>query len=645
MAEFTIDSLRGGMNNTDPQVSLPEDQCILAENVEYIDSLLGERRKGTIAISLPSDISARDRVTFSHRDVPTSDPTASVLWLLGVTGTATAKLCRKTTSWSTVTISDTPTLTGFYQYQWQAVSLHGKTFFAYKSDQNRLHVYDGTSMRRVGIIAPTAAPTAVDTAGAGTFAGTRYYQVRFTTQSSGVTLLRSEPSAVLTKAPSGANTGLIITKPSSGSEGETHWELEASTDNTDFYVLATTLVGTTTVTDTTDFSTGYVAYDLSEDIEDYSLIPSARYLTVDEDRLVWAGSWETAAMDSRVGWTPVFNDPGSGNDERFETDTDPFVDLDASLNGAITGISEPTFGSIWVFKQNAIYKLTRSGQRTQAYAADKYTEALGAIHGSVHSGLDESGQPCIYFLDHEQGPCRIGIGGIKRCGEDIRKTWELMSVDATAVVASCLYYPFKKQMIWNLAISGGNSPSTSLVLHVDKARPFPDGVRKGWSLWTGNRAKALSMVLYADNIDSNTTCSRTLVPYITLEGLGLVHRCDTGTTDNSVAYTATITSRPYYLRTVLNKFTVMTAAVLAKAIASSAITVKCLRDFGIETTVTVSDKSLAATGTETDVIVNLDEFKGAELKTVQVQFVDPTTVSAQWQLNGIHLRLSDGQKS
>jgi len=644
--DLVISSLRGGMNNTDPSIALPEDQCILIQNAELIDSMLGERRLGTTAISLPADITARDRVTFLYRHLPTSDEADSELWVLGVTGTTTAVLVKKTTSWSTITVSDTVTLTGFSQYRWQAVSLHGKLFLAYDSNVDRLHVYDPTisttALRRVGLDNPAAAPTAADD-GAGAIENARYYRVRYAVQVSGTTVIRSEPSAVLTYDPT-ATDGVIVTKPAGISESETHWELEASTDNSNFYRIATTVVGTTTYTDTTADGTGYTSGTLSEDTGDYELIPSARYLSVDDDRLIWAGSWEDDDFAARVGWTPVFGADGVGNDERFETDTDPFKDLDTYEGGPITGLSEPMFGGIWVFKQHSIYKLTRTGLRTNAYDSDKYTDALGAVHGSVVSGIDETGSPCIYFLDHEQGPCRIGVGGIKRCGEDIRTTWSDISVDANAVVCSSLYYPTKKQVYWNIAVDGGNTPTERLVLHTDKARTFNDGIRKGWAIWTGNIATALSMCLYADNIDDNAARSFTLVPFIGLTGLGLVHRCDTGNTDNTVAYTATITTKPYWLKSILQKFRVHAAALIAKAVASSQITVACLRDFEIETTATVTDTSLAATGTETNVIAYLDDLIGNEMSVAQIQFTDPTTVSAQWQLNQFSMREETAQK-
>src|SRR3990167_2869256 len=270
---LSVLSLRGGMNNSDPAIGLPDDQAVLMENVEIVESMLGERRRGTTTVSIPTDISTQDRVTFLYRHLPSDDETLAELWAYAVTGSTSSALNRKTTSWSTVTIDDAASLAGFSQFRWQGASLHGKLFLAYDSTVDRLHVWDGTSLRRAGLAEP-AAPTGADT-GSGSFSGTRYYRVRYTEQVSGVTVRRSEPSDSLTFSPSGSGTGVVVTKPAAISEGETHWELEASFDDTNFYVIATTLVETTTVTDSTAYTTGYAdTFTLSEDVGDYALIPS-----------------------------------------------------------------------------------------------------------------------------------------------------------------------------------------------------------------------------------------------------------------------------------------------------------------------------------------------------------------------------------
>ena len=647
MPDFTIRSLRGGMNNTDPAIGLAEDQCVLAQNVEFVESLLGERRKGTSAVTLPAFLSAHDKITFLHRHLPTDEDGAAELWALGVTGTSSASLGYKTGSWQAeVTIPDTPTLSGDKPFRWQGQTLHGKLFLAYKSAVDRLHVWNGTSVRRVGLAAPGAAPTSAD-AGSGSLTGTRYGRVRFVEIDGSTVVRRGEPSAVKTHSPSGSGASITWTKPADISEGETHWEIELSVDNVNFYRMARIVVGTSTHSDTVDYASGYATQTdavLSEDIGDYALIPSPRYLTADEDRLIWAGSWEDSDLGSRVGWTPVFGADGAGNDERFETDTDPYKDLDTYEGGIITGLSSPVLGAVWVFKTRGIYKLVRTGRRTNAYNVIKYSDALGAVHGSVVTGFTADGQPCVYFIDPVQGPCRAGLGGILRCGDDVRATWETLNLNATDVVCSSLYYPAKRQVHWNLAVSSGDTPTTRLVLHVDRSVTLPDGVRRGYALWTGNVAKALCMCLFADNIEANTTRSLRLVPFIGLEGLGYVHLCDTGYQDNSVAYTATITTKPYALGNLQHEFEVTSGTLLATEDDSAQVTVKVLRDFALETTATVSDIALAGAGSETQVIKYLDNLIGAEMKVAQFQMTDVAAPAANWAVNQLSLTGELGQR-
>ncbi len=645
---WVLQSLRGGLNNSDPAINIPDDQCVAANNVEFNKSLLGERRRGTSAITVSASMT-KERITFLSRHLSTVDETAAQLWILGVTGTASYRLDYKDTSWHNVTIADTVSLAGFDQYRWQAVSLHGKQFFAFNSDVDRLHCYDPalapTTLRRVGLAAPAAAPTGADTAAGGTFTQTRYYRVRGATLSGTVVLQRSEPSAVLTFAPVGTKTGITVTKPTMPGEGETHWELEASLDNVNFYRIARTVVGTTTFDDTTNATTGYaVTYPLSEDIGDYTLLGSARYLTVDADRLVWAGSYEDDTLGSRVGWTPVGHSTGNGNDERQELDTDPTLDLDGYEGGSITGLSSPAAGSFFAFKATHIYKLVRTGSRRAAYDVVVISKERGALHGSVVQGVDQLGRACIYFLDPNVGPCRYGANGLEWCGSDIRETWALVNKEATQVLCSGIYDPINRQVIWNIATGSANIPSLGIVLQTDSVRSTEDGTKRGWATWDGNRTKALAMCLFSDNIEAGTARSRTLRPFIALEGLGLVHICDTGTTDNSVAYTASITTKPYVLTTILDKMTIMAGTILGKAVTSAAVLVQIVRDFAVETSAGVT-VSFTAAGSETVKFVPMDNQSMAEATVVQFKITDDATNAARWELHQLALKTSKGQTS
>lgn len=636
MPDFTISSLRGGMNDSDPPIALPNDQCVLAENAEFIKSMLGERRRGSTAVDISgSDLVGNDRITFLHRHTPTSTNADSELWALGVTGTASSDLCRKTTTWAAVSPVDAITLTGGYQYQLSAQSLHGKLFVSYKSGQDRLHVWDGSAFRRTGLAEP-ADPTAGDD-GSGSFTGTRYYRIRYTVQSGGTTLRRSEPSNALMFVPSGSGSGVVVTKPASISESETHWELEASIDNANFYRIATTVVGTTTVTDTTAYNTGYaLTGTLSEDIGDYSLIPSGRFLTADEDRLLVAGSFEDASMASRVSWTPVFNDPGDGNDERLPIDTDNFIDLDGAEGGALTGLSESVNGYIHAFKQNHIYRLVRTGIRTKAYEAVTLTKQRGALPGSIVSGVDQSGRPCIYFLDPSVGPCRIGTNGIQSCGADIRETWRTVNVNAANVIARATFYPDARQVHWWVATDDADIPNLRLVLQTNEMRDTADGARRGWSIWTGPSSEALAVCMFSDNIDDNTARNNSLRPFIGVEDASLIQRTDTGDDDNGTEYAARIVTKPYTPVGILHRFGVMAGSLLAKAQADASIEVKVTRDFGLEQHTVSAD--LDPTGSETHVIKHLDDLSFAELRVVQVEFADPDTPGERWELDQLALK-------
>lgn len=645
--DIFIKSLRGGMNDSDPSISLPDDQCVLAQNVEFNRSMLGERRKGSTAITLPASISSHERVPFLYRHLPSTDETAAELYVAGLTGTSSLTLSRKTTSWTDVTVIDTPNLTGFYPYQWAAASIHNKLFLAYKSGSDRLHIVEGTTMRRAGLAEP-AAPTGANS-GSGTYTGTRYIRVRYVTVSGSTVLLRSEPSDTLTFAPSGSGTGVTVTRPALISEGETHWEVEFSVDNANFYRLSDSrvAVATTTYVDTTAYSSGYATLTgavLSEDIGDYALLPSARYLTVDEDRLIYGGSWEVAALASRVGWTPVYGADGVGNDERSETDTTPYKDLDGLEGGPLTGLSAPVVGSVWAFKLGHIYKLVRSGRRTNAYEAMAYTKKRGALHGSVVEGVDHAGQPVLFFLDPLVGPCMLGPEGLLTAGRDIRETWKTVNIDATKVVCSGLFYPENQQVHWCIATSGANVPNKRIVLHTRNIRHSGgiEALSGGWAIWTGNTSGALAQCLFSENIEDGTARNRVLRPFVGLEGNGLVHRMDTADDDNGTEYSSRIVTKPYIIYGLMKKFGIASATMLAKAISGASVVMTAIRDFGLEEPVTKTI-TFTATGSETDVIKHIDDFSCAELDVVQIELEDPGTPGPRWELNLLVLKERDEQ--
>lgn len=647
MSDVLIESLRGGLNE-DPPISLRGDQCVIALNVDFVDSKLGERRRGSIAIDVSgSALASCDRVIWKYEHYPTTDPADVQLWALGITdGTPdVATLAYKDTSWHTVAMPDPPTIDGSSEYQMQGQSLHGKLFLAYKSAVDRLHVWDGTQLRRVGLAEPNP-PTAVDQ-GSGSVVGDRSYRVRFTTQVGGITVRRSEPSESLSHSPSSAGS-VQVTRPALLGEGETHWELEVSLDETNYYVLATVAVGTTTFDDGTDSTTNLAdLYELSEDIGDYTLIPSVKYLSADEDRLMGAGAWENADDASSVLWTPVHTADGIGNDERLESDTDPTLGLDNYDGGAITGLSANVSGYVFAFKQLHVYQLTRTKIRTRAYNAIPLTKQRGAIPGSVVEAFDPYGQPIAFALDPDIGPIRIGgEHGVEPCGRDLIRTWETVNLDAT-VVARGLYFPEKLQIHWWIATGTSEFPNTRIVLHTNLMRwADTDGWRGGWAIWDGPSASVYSAVMFPANIDDDAARSRYRVPFIGVEGDGLIWRTDTGDDDNGEAYHASLRSRPIVAGNLLHQFEAQDGALLALANDDARIDLSIIvtSEDGV-TTKTVPGIDLTPGEHETDrVIRGLDGLGIAEANYLQFQIDDVESPQARWQLELIGLKQSGGQR-
>jgi hypothetical protein len=604
-----------------------------------------------------------DVTTWMYRHLPVNDEGEAELWALTQSLTTASNVLtrRKKTAWETIVPNDLIDSEDTRGHRLSAQTLHGKLFLAYKSQGaiDRLHVHDGVSLRRCGLAEP-AAPSVANT-GSGTFNTTRYYRVRYK-YVSGNTVLRSEASDVTTFAPSGSGSAARITKPATINENETHWEVEASLNNADFYRIATVVVGTTTYDDSTSAAVGYAANPVSADPGDYSNIPSGKFLSADQDRLIIAGSWETASEASRVRWTPVFNDPtGDGNDERLELDTDPYLDLDGFEGGEITGMSRAVNGYIFVFKRSHIYRLVRTGQRNMAYDAVPITKARGALPGSLVEAINQAGQPSLYFLDQSVGPTRLSANGLQWCGRDIQTLWQRVNVNAK-VPCHGVYYNNKRQLHYWLALDGSDYPNAKIVLHVNEMRDTDEGGRRGWvTVAKDNRiATAHCSIMFASNIDTTDPRSFSLVPLIGKEKwtVGLttirdyIQRCDTGGTDahtandTDSAYRAVITTKPFALAGLLNQHEIKSGVLLTKAASepNGSVFIKLIQDFGkVEKMV---DATLyVETSNETHSIQQLDDLHLAELRTLQISMgdlddnVDPPDT---WELHRLQLKVTGG---
>lgn len=635
--DLTIAKLTGGMNDALNMASLREDQCTNATNVEFFEATCGERRNGCDPVGLTdAGFAGLAAVVHLSQWFPTGDPTDAEWFAVAATVSGSVVISRRLRplaggTWSQITpvdaISTTSTWTlslpNIYRIQAQpSQGIQALNFIAYASAVDRLHVWNGTTLRRSGLSQPVNSPLVVDY-GAGSYAGTRYLRIRYIEMdSSGSVIRRSEPSTSTMFAPSGSGAATTITRPSLLGEGETHWELEGSADNSLFYRLGRVPVSGNTTNDAIQTALGYAAAGpLSEDIGDYLTIPSVAYVAVDEDRLIVAGHQTDQTRMSSVYWTPRITDPGVGNNERLPLDVNNTLNLDNSEGGPITGLTSTINGIGHIFKWSRIYPYIRTNDISKAYEIGSISTTIGALPGSVVRGQDENGSACDYFLDPAIGPCRVALRGIEII-TGLRNTWDRINTNAHGIIAHGVYYHSKQQVHWWVAADGGSTPSLKFVLQVDQTRRSEGNTVEGcWALGTGRIAAAYCSALLTEPVTIAGVGSLSTRPFIGLTTPDFVQRCDVNSTDALVPYTPTITTRPFLLNGLLGKWGAMVGTLLASANATRPIKVKLIRDMGKETTEPVS-VDLSPEGVETLVIKEMDDLHLSTAHAIQIQITE-----------------------
>ncbi len=622
--DLVIQSLRGGQNDTDLPHLLEDDQCQSATNVEFYYSALGERRLGCVPYDLTgSGLTAQDIIVHGAERFPNNDINNPEKWLIAfdVPDDFGVVASQYQGVWTAVTPKD-PIL-GLIPdiFQIRSQQLDGKLFIAYASGVDRLHVVDRMGVfRRTGLAQP-AAPVVTDE-GADAFVTTRYYRVRYIEKSGTVILRRSEPSNTTTFNPSGAGMGAHIARPALISEGETHWEVEASADNANFFRIQTVAVSVMSYNDETNLAMAQynTLGPASEPIGNYLLQPSARFIIADEDRLIMAGHWTDVDKKSRVSWTPVFADPGVGNDERLplSSNGDNFEDLDNYDGGELTGLGQVSVGTWYAFKWSRIYKMTRTGDVNRAYRSLCLSKTRGALPNSIIQGVDETGKPCIYFIDPFMGPCSVGLAGVRDV-VGLRRTWKRFTYDKNSIACHGVYYSDKQQLHWWLAADGNLFPTLKLILQTNYLRPAQGGVAGCWTLATGKIATGYCSWIWHELTQENGSTRIRARPFIGLPSPDLVQRCDAGDNDNGVEFLASVTSKPYLLAGLQDYWGARRASILATAHAGS-IAVSTIRDFGLEQQNFTTD--LTPVGSEPFVIRQLDNLQMSESYAIQLQWGD-----------------------
>lgn len=515
-------------------------------------------------------------------------------------------------------------------YDTNIVNLHGKVFFAMVPGtggimEDRLTVWDGTNLRWAGIAAPGAFASATANTGGGAYPNTpRYYRARWIAMSGTTILRRSEPNTSVAFTPSGAGTAARVTMPTLGTyingnfEGQTHWELEASTDNVLFYRIATTVVGTTTYDDSALVAT-YSSNPLSEDIGEYIVPTAPRHVAVDQDRLLTGGSVFTAIEDSRVRWTELRAADGVGNDERIPITTRHYQDLDALDGGRLTHMIAGQMGGVYVFKLQKIYKVVASGAIDVAYRVIHNTNARGCLPRAGDTATNPDGNPTIYFVDPNVGVCTFGDGGVK----DLMRTRVIPSRInrlQTVLNARVLVHP-NEWLVWVwLALDGATLPNYMCCYNV---------LTNGWTDYNGRMSQVVSATSYLAN--------NVYEPYVALgSGFGTAanssysYQADIGASDgtgsDAVYYRGFIVTKPYQRGGLYKLFSVLGATLHALKSAATTIGIGLLQNFGAITRKDVTT-SIAGVGAETYIVAPMDDATTDPVQFVQFEIGDPLTFS------------------
>jgi len=467
--------------------AVPLDYAVSAVNVDLSPDILMRPRCGTTPVSMTSG--PTDDV-FQLATIRTSG--SDVLWVFSdwIIGTPSAHYKPTGAGWTSVTLTDTPAPSGGNE-QVVAIAHNGKVFLAYNSSVNRLHVWDGASVRRVGLVAP-AAPS-VANQGAGTYAATvRYYKVQFVRYSAPTTIASSELSAATTFTPSGAGQSARITMPTN-SDSAPYWRVWASSDNVTFYALTGLIdVGlATTYDDGTSPSTYNTLTPVAPEAGMFVPPPSARYLATNGERIFMAGSYEASASSGqttpstrRIWFTRPLGATDEGDDEAItQTELSRYwVDIESEDGAPITGLLSTLDGSVYAATATSLWRLSDTGLTDRPIALERVVSGVGPSAHYLMTSDDTVSGSMVYFASFD-GPYRYSPStGLQYLGAD----WVIRDApvgNASAPrLAFCQFDPESRRIYYGLSDDTSSAYSKVRVLDPSLLRNM-DGVwRGGWTL-------------------------------------------------------------------------------------------------------------------------------------------------------------------
>lgn len=461
-----------------------------------------------------SDAFCSMRNSFTEEDLTDAGFTGEIQWLGRHTtndgveeiwgaanNSGTVACARKVAGvWTPVTLADSPVAGNLTEMH--AVTFNGKLFLGYKSSVNRLHVWDGTSVRRVGV-SVSGVGSAADT-GAGAYAATaRQYRFSQRIKDGSDIVCESELSAAISFTPSGAGTAARVTGPSAV-DSATHWVLygliSSAGDVYDLYEeLAETAIGATY-----DDSTAPASYDgdappvLNSNIPP----PSAKCLATDSTRLILTGAWESSALAGQT--TPAanrvwFSRPLAATDVGDDEAIPNGLWLNIGDAGPTTAIGT-IYTNVYVFKLGSTHKLVPTQDPDGPFSRVLISENFGAVgQRCVANGETEDGFGALFFAD-DHAVYRLAHGAVVPYSEPVGRDMRAQPITADGSLLA--YDPYRRMLLIQIsnAATGVIGSYSAFLTDAVKRRwtGFSlGGMTSGWQL--GSSMLGTSAILAGGN--------------------------------------------------------------------------------------------------------------------------------------------------
>jgi len=443
--------------------------------------------------------------------------------------------------------------------------------------------------------------------------------------------------------PSGSGTAARVTQGTLPGEGETHWEIEGSSDNATFYRLSTVVIGTTTYDDSALVSS-YSNNPLSASAGTYTVQKSYKFIAVDQNRLLGFGSYTSTDPQNRVEYSAVLGSSNISDDERVPLNN--YQALDENDSDVATGLIGPVLGSFFPFKGRQVWKMTPSGNTAAPYNTVNISKEVGAVNNQcIAVGQDETGNPAVYWMS-QRGPYRYGLRGLEYLGKAIEdytigaNSGVSINLAATHVVGHTRWYADKRQVEFWFATGSNNDPNVVAVFNLGRVNVYyggystEPGVPSAWTIWAGPIATARCSVMFSNTVGASM--SRDLKPYIGSSATAnLIGKCDSGTQDFSTPFQGYVTTRAYQPWGDGFTGTISGGQLSGPSASGVSIQVSTLGDFGARATAS-DTASLTPAGSESRVQPRVGAgMNDAGMTSVQFTVGDAAAANNAWQLDAL----------